>query len=126
MVAADSTLRKTVARLCASFQISDRDASRLQCSLAKIAAPSGPNGWSPAGDGVAVAGSAWGAGTRWGAAACPVSPVASIAGLLEPLASLAVGRVTRNTDHARVLTALQPSSNDECEVEARSRPGLRH
>jgi hypothetical protein len=49
MVAADSTLRKTVARLIASFQISDRDASRLQCSVARIAAPSGPNGWSLAG-----------------------------------------------------------------------------
>jgi hypothetical protein len=38
MVEADSTLRKTVARLCASFQISDRAASRLQCSVARIAA----------------------------------------------------------------------------------------
>jgi hypothetical protein len=38
MVAADRTLRKTVARLIASFQISDRAASRLQCSVARIAA----------------------------------------------------------------------------------------
>ena len=45
-IEADSTLRKTVARLIASFQSSDRDASRLQCSVARIAAPSGPNGWS--------------------------------------------------------------------------------
>jgi hypothetical protein len=29
MIAADSTLKKTVARLCASFQSSDRAASRL-------------------------------------------------------------------------------------------------
>jgi len=33
-------------------------------------------------------------------------PLASIAGLLEPVAVLAVGRVARNTDHARVLTTL--------------------
>ena len=36
MIEADSTVRKTVARLCASFQISDRAASRLQCSVARI------------------------------------------------------------------------------------------
>jgi hypothetical protein len=92
MVAADSTLRNTVARLWASFQSSDREASRLQCSVARIAVPSGPNRWSLAGEGAAVAGSAWGAGARSGAVAFPVSPVASIAGLLEPVASLAVGQ----------------------------------
>ena len=92
MVAADSTLKKTVARLWASFQISDRAASRLQCSVARIAAPSGPNGWSLGGLGAGVAASAWGAGARSGAVAFPVSPVASIAGLLEPVASLAVGQ----------------------------------
>jgi hypothetical protein len=33
MIEADSTVRKTVARLWASFQISDRAAIRLQCSV---------------------------------------------------------------------------------------------
>ena len=42
MVEADSTVRKTVARLRSSFQISDRAASRLQCSVARIAAACGP------------------------------------------------------------------------------------
>jgi hypothetical protein len=46
MVEADSTVRKTVARLWASFQISDRAASRLQCSVARIAAACDPNWWS--------------------------------------------------------------------------------
>ena len=92
MVEADSTLRKTVARLWASFQISDRAASRLQCSVARIAAPSGPNGWSPAGWGVGVAPTASDAGARSGAVAFPVSPVASIADLLEPVAFLGVGQ----------------------------------
>ena len=46
MVEADSTVRKTVARLCASFQISDRAASRLQCSVARIAGACGRNGFS--------------------------------------------------------------------------------
>ena len=43
MIEADSTVRKTVARLIASFQISDRAASRLQCSAARIAAACGPS-----------------------------------------------------------------------------------
>src|ERR671912_51625 len=77
-MAAESTLRKTVARLIASFQISDRDASRLQCSVARIAAASGPNGWSLAGEGAAVAPSAWGAIARSGPAALPGSLVVSI------------------------------------------------
>jgi hypothetical protein len=42
MVEADSTVRKTVARLCASFQISDRAAIRLQCSVARIAGACDP------------------------------------------------------------------------------------
>jgi len=46
MIAADSTVRNTVARLIASFQISDRVASRLQCSVARIWAACGPNGRS--------------------------------------------------------------------------------
>jgi hypothetical protein len=41
-------VRKTVARLIASFQISDLDARRLQCSAAKIAAACGPSLASPA------------------------------------------------------------------------------
>jgi hypothetical protein len=81
---------------------------KLQCSAARIAAPSGPNGWSLAGWGAGVAPSASGAGARWGVVAFPVSPMASIAGLLEPVAFLAVGQGTSNTDHARVLTTLQP------------------
>jgi hypothetical protein len=36
-------VRKTVARLIASFQISDRAASKLQCSAARIAAACGPS-----------------------------------------------------------------------------------
>jgi hypothetical protein len=92
MVEADSTLRKTVARLCASFQISDREASRLQCSVARIAAPSGPNGWSPAGEGAGVATSPSGAVARSGAVAFPVSPVPSIVDLQEPVAILTVGQ----------------------------------
>src|SRR5919106_6411508 len=47
MIDADNTVRKTVARLIASFQINDRVAIRLQCSLERIAAASGPNGRSP-------------------------------------------------------------------------------
>src|SRR5262245_60792943 len=46
MIAADSTVRNTLARLIASFQISDRVASRLQCSVARICAADGPNGCS--------------------------------------------------------------------------------
>jgi hypothetical protein len=42
MIEADSTVSKTVAPLMASFQISDRVASRLQCSVAKIWAVCGP------------------------------------------------------------------------------------
>jgi hypothetical protein len=37
MIEADSTVRKTVARLWASFQISDRAAMRLHCSAARRA-----------------------------------------------------------------------------------------
>src|SRR6266545_4897918 len=48
MIEADSTVRKTVARFNASLQINDRVPSRLQCSVARIAAAYGPNGWSPA------------------------------------------------------------------------------
>jgi hypothetical protein len=44
MIEADSTVSKTVAPLMASFQISDRVASRLQCLVAKIWAVCGPNG----------------------------------------------------------------------------------
>ena len=43
MIEADSVVRKTVARLIASFQISDRAAIRLQCSAARIAAACGPS-----------------------------------------------------------------------------------
>jgi len=49
MIAADRTVRKSVARLIASFKINDRVASRLQCSVARIAAPFGPKGRSLAG-----------------------------------------------------------------------------
>src|SRR5688500_5579207 len=48
MIEADSTVRKTVARLMASFQISDRVARRFQCSVPRIWAAYGPSGWSPA------------------------------------------------------------------------------
>src|SRR5918996_6265418 len=54
MIDADNTVRKTVARLIASFQINDRVAIRLQCSLERIAAASGPNGRSPAPPAVVV------------------------------------------------------------------------
>ena len=47
MIDADSRVRKIEVRLIASFQIGDRDPSRLQCSVARIAAASGPNGRSP-------------------------------------------------------------------------------
>src|SRR4029453_3581907 len=81
MIAADSTVRKTVARLSASFQISDRVASRLQCSVARIAAPLGPNGYSPAAAGGAPP---WvRAGPLGGGLAFPVLSAGSIVGLLE-------------------------------------------
>ena len=48
MIEAESTVRKTAARLMASFQIKDRDASRLQCSVARMAAACGPNECSSA------------------------------------------------------------------------------
>jgi hypothetical protein len=43
MIEAESTVRKRVARLIASFQIKVRAASKLQCSVARIAAACGPN-----------------------------------------------------------------------------------
>src|SRR6201999_630322 len=86
MIAADSTLRKTVARLIASFQISDRNASRLQCSLARIVAASGPNGCSLAGPGAALSRRASGAVARCGRPTVPVSRVVYIAVLLEQAA----------------------------------------
>src|SRR4029453_11773390 len=46
MIEADRTVRNTVARLCASFQISDRAASKLQCSVPRIWAACGPSGCS--------------------------------------------------------------------------------
>src|SRR5215218_5601913 len=46
MIEADSTVRNTVARLWASFQISDRAAIRLQCSVPSSWAACGPSGWS--------------------------------------------------------------------------------
>jgi hypothetical protein len=46
MIEADSTVRKTVALLMASFQINDPAASRLQCSVARIAAACGPSACS--------------------------------------------------------------------------------
>src|SRR6266508_4941797 len=55
MIEADSTVRKTVARLIASFQISALVPSRLQCSVARIWAAYGPNGCWPATAAVAVA-----------------------------------------------------------------------
>jgi hypothetical protein len=65
-IAADSTLRKIVVRLIASVQSSDRDPSRLQCSVARTAAASGPNGRSPAGLDAPGAPSACGAVTGSG------------------------------------------------------------
>jgi hypothetical protein len=44
---ADSTVRKMVVRLIASLQTSDRDPSRLQCSVARMLAASGPKGRWP-------------------------------------------------------------------------------
>ena len=44
MIDADSTVRKIEVRLIASFQISDLQPSRLQCSVARMVAASGPNG----------------------------------------------------------------------------------
>src|SRR5512132_3318617 len=81
MIAADSTVRKTVARLIASFQISDLVASRLQCSVARIAAPLGPNGYSPAAAGGAPPWVRSGAGVL--GSAFPVLSAGSIVGLLE-------------------------------------------
>src|SRR5215216_2578129 len=46
MMAADSTVRNTLARLMASFQINVLAASRLQCSVARIWAACDPSGWS--------------------------------------------------------------------------------
>jgi hypothetical protein len=95
MIAADSTLRKTVARLIASFQISDRNPSRLQCSVARIVATSGPNGCSLAGLGAALGRRASGGVARRGRPVVPVSRVASIAVLLEPAAAQAGPRCHR-------------------------------
>src|SRR5215204_1063901 len=58
MTEADSTVRKTVARLIASFQRSDRVPSRLQCSVARMAAASGPNG-RPGATAAATGASSW-------------------------------------------------------------------
>jgi hypothetical protein len=44
MIVAESTVRNTVARLIASFQINDRVPSRFQCSVDRIWAAFGPNG----------------------------------------------------------------------------------
>ena len=86
-------------------QISDRNASRLQCSLARIVAASGPNACSLAGLGAALGRRASGAVARWGRPAVPVSRVVSIAVLLEPVASPLRG-TARTGRHARILTAL--------------------
>jgi hypothetical protein len=59
MMAADSTVRNTVARLRASFQINDLVPSRLQCSVARIWAAYDPSDWSlatPAATGAAASG----------------------------------------------------------------------
>src|SRR5262245_62757908 len=57
MIDADSTVRNTLARLMASFQINDLVPSRLQCSVARIWAACDPSEWSlatPAARGVAA------------------------------------------------------------------------
>src|SRR5262245_39513471 len=43
MIEVDSTVRKTVARLLASFQLSDQGDSRLQCSPASSAGACAPS-----------------------------------------------------------------------------------
>src|SRR5918996_889021 len=48
MIEADNTVRKTVARLWASFQINDLAESKLQCSAASSAGACAPNSLSPA------------------------------------------------------------------------------
>jgi hypothetical protein len=81
-IEADSTVRKSVVRLIASFQISDRVPSRLQCSVARMVAPSGPNGRSLAALEAPIAVSSLVPGACLGVLALPVLSLASIAGLL--------------------------------------------
>ena len=81
-IEADSTVRKTVVRLIASFQIIDRVPSKLQCSVAGMVAPSGPNGRPVAALEAAVAVSWLVPVACLGVLAFPVLSVGSIVGLL--------------------------------------------
>jgi hypothetical protein len=117
-IAADSTLRKIAVRLIASFHSSDRDPIRLQCSVATIATASGPNGCSPTGWDAAVAPSACAAVARYGLATLPLSSVVSIAGLLEPVASLAVPKGGEERLGVPGSTPAQQSSFDSAHRQA--------
>src|SRR6266545_6833755 len=118
MIAADSTVRNTVARLIASFQISDLVPSRLQCSVAAIAAAYGPNGWSLARSAATGAASPCGGSCALvGDRAVPLLSVGSIADLLQLAAD---GR--RRADRVRA-GCRNVGRGAELEVDSSALPG---